>query len=281
MNRIQIEISLGVIFILLTGGIILWYGINEEDRMAEFTRGQAASAIEVGAALYETNCKDCHGPQGEGVPGLCPPLNDKYFFTERVDEVGWSGTIEDYIVATVSSGRLTSTRPDRYAGQGRPAMPPWAESYGGPLREDQIRNIAAFIMNWQATAPDRSQEPVMAGPPVGTDITVELPEGNPALGEGLATTKGCAGCHISQAIGPGWAASGSVPGVGARAETRYSAADYTGQATSAQQYLLESIVNPNAYVVEGYAANLMPQNYGETLTAQEAADLIAYMLSLK
>lgn len=281
MNRIQIEISLGVFLILLTGGIILWYGINEEDRMAEFERGQAAAAIEVGAALYDTNCKDCHGPQGEGVPGLCPPLNDKYFFTERVGEVGWSGTIEDYIVATVSSGRLTSTRPDRYAGQGRPAMPSWAEAYGGPLREDQIRSIAAFILNWEANAPDRSQEPVMAGPPVGTEITIELPEGDAAVGEILATAKGCAGCHVTQAIGPGWVASGDNPGIGTRAETRFSEAGYAGQATSAQQYLLESIVNPNAYVVEGYADTLMPKDYGQTLTAEEAANLIAYMLSLK
>lgn len=281
MNRIQIEISLGVLLILLTGGIILMYGLGEEERMTEFESGQKAQAIEVGAELYDINCKGCHGPQGEGVPGLCPPLNDQYFFTQRLTDVGWSGTLEDYVVATVSSGRLTSTRPDRYAGQGRPAMPAWADSYGGPLRTDQIRYIAAFVLNWEEGAPDRSQEPVMAGPPVGSDITVELPEGNPALGEGLATSKGCTGCHVTQAIGPGWAASGSTPGVGARAETRFSAAGYSGAASSAQQYLLESIVAPNVHLVEGFQANLMPANYGETLTAQEAADLIAYMLTLR
>jgi hypothetical protein len=31
-------------------------------------------------------------------------------------------------------------------------MPAWSEHYGGPLRDDQIQVIAAFIMNWEATA---------------------------------------------------------------------------------------------------------------------------------
>lgn len=281
MNRIQVEILLGTILILLSGFLVVAYGLNEEERMARFELAQNAQAIEVGAGLFENNCSGCHGVQGEGVPGLCPPLNDRYFFDQRIEEVGWSGSLEDYIVATVSSGRLNSTRPELYAGQGVPAMPAWSESYGGPLREDQIRNIATFVMNWEPTAPDREVAVEPAGPPVGTDITVELPQGAAQNGEALAQSKGCAGCHISTATGPAWLPSEGSPGIGERAETRFTQADYTGQATTAEQYLLESIVHPNAYVIEGFAENLMPANYGETLTAQETADLIAYMLTLK
>ena len=72
-----------------------------------------------------------------------------------------------------------------------------------------------------------------------------------------------------------------MPGIGARAEDRFQASGYTGSATSAEQYLFESIVLPNANVVEGFQANLMPQNYADRLSAQDAADLIAYMLSLR
>ena len=108
MSRIQIEIFLGAVIVLLTGIVILVYGFQEEDRMARFDLAHKAQAVEVGAELFEINCSGCHGAQGEGIPGLCPPLNDRYFFDNRVKEMGWSGSMDDYIVSTVSSGRLTS-----------------------------------------------------------------------------------------------------------------------------------------------------------------------------
>jgi mono/diheme cytochrome c family protein len=282
MTRVQLEITLGIIMVMVTGAMLTVYGLNEQKRMEEYARAQQGIAIEVGAELFDTNCKGCHGPQGEGVPGLWPPLNDKHFFTDRLAEVGWTGTQEDYIVATVSSGRLTSTRPDQYAGQGKPVMPAWSEAYGGPLRADQIRDIAAFVMNWQSTAPDRSaQQAALAGPPVGTDITKELPQGDPVKGEGLVNSKGCVVCHVTTPTGPAWPPTPDQPGIGDRSATRFSQADYTGAASNQQQYLFESIVQPNAFVVSGFQANIMPPNYGETLTDQDVADIIAYLLTLK
>ncbi len=280
MSRVQLEISLGILFVLATGSILLFWGLREEDRMAEFERSQRGQAIEVGAELYDINCRPCHGPQGEGTPGLCPPLNDKYFFTDRLKEVGWSGTQEDYIVATVSSGRLVSTRPEQYPGNIRPAMPAWADSYGGPLRTDQIRYIAAFIMNWEATAPERTA-PQLDGPPVGADIAQTLPAGDAAKGEAIAVAQGCTGCHIATNTGPAWKPTADQPGIASRAESRFTDAGYTGKAASAQQYLLEAIVNPSAYIVPGFEVVAMPGTYGQAMTAQDAADLIAYLLTFK
>jgi mono/diheme cytochrome c family protein len=281
MSRVQLEITLGILLVLATGTILIYYGLGEEDRMAEFVQIQQGQAIEVGAELFDNNCRPCHGAQGEGTPLLCPPLNDSYFFTKRMTDVGWSGSLEDYIVATIASGRLISTRPEQYPGNARPAMPAWSEDFGGPLRDDQIRSLAAFIMNWESTAPDRSTAPVLEGPPVGTDIAQELPAGDAAKGQSIAATQGCVGCHVSTNTGPAWMASTSQPGIGARAETRISESGYAGRATSAEQYLLESIVNPAAYIVPGFETVNMPPNYGSLLTAQDAADLVAYLLTLK
>ena len=50
---------------------------------------------------------------------------------------------------------------------------------------------------------------------------------------------------------------------------------------SAEDYLRESIVDPNAFVVDGYGANIMTGTYGSSLTEQQIADLVAYMQSLK
>jgi mono/diheme cytochrome c family protein len=280
MSRIQLEITLGIILILLTGGILVNYGLKENERMATFEMAQQAQAIEVGANLFDINCKGCHGPQGEGIAGLCPPLNDRNFFANRLSEVGWAGTQEDYIVATISSGRLVSTRPDQYPGQGTPAMPAWSEHYGGPMRDDQIRDIAAFIMNWESTAPERAPLPTPSGPVVGTDITKQLPAGDAGSGEQVATAQGCVACHVTTTTGPAWMASAGQPGIGERAQTRFTQPDYSGKATTAEQYLFEAIVDPHVYLVEGYTA-LMPDTYDQSLTDQDLADLIAYLLSLK
>lgn len=281
MNRINLQILMGAILVMATSVIVLIYGLNEEERMAQAALSQQGRAIEQGAKLFDAQCSRCHGTQGTGIPGLCPPLNDRYFFDQRMVDVAWSGTLEDYIVATVSSGRLASTRPQMYPGQGVPAMPAFSDHFGGPLREDQIRMIAAFIMNWQETAAVVEIPPTPSGPTVGTDITKTLPEGDAAQGEALATSLGCTACHIAAPTGPAWPAHNGEPGIGERAAARIAQSDYTGSAETAEQYLLEAIVAPDVYIVQNYTPGIMPQTYGTQLTDQDAADLIAYLLSFK
>lgn len=280
MSRVQIEISLGILLILATSMIILFYGLNENNRMTAFASAQEAEAIEVGAALFEQQCSRCHGVDGTGIIGLCPPLNDRYFLDQRVQDVGWSGTLEDYIVATASSGRLVSTRPDQYPGQGMPAMPSFSEQFGGPLREDQIRSIARYILNWNETAQAVQPPPTPSGPVAGTDIERELPEGDAARGEQVASDQGCVACHIAAPTGPYWLANDQEPGIGTRAATRITDPGYTGSAETPEQYLFESIVRPEVYLVPGFT-DLMPHIFGNTLSDQDMADLIAYLQTLE
>jgi mono/diheme cytochrome c family protein len=53
----------------------------------------------------------------------------------------------------------------------------------------------------------------------------------------------------------------------------------TGQ--TPQEYIYESIVNPNAYVVADYPEGLMPQVYADLWTEQELQDLVAYVMTLR
>jgi len=286
MSKISFQIFLGALFILATGAIILIYGLNEEHRMAVQSAAMHGRAIEQGAALFEQQCSRCHGIQGTGIPGLCPPLNDRAFFDKRLQEVNWSGSMEDYIVATVSSGRLSSTRPQTFPGQGTPAMPSFSDRFGGPLREDQIRNLAAFIMNWEETAetvtvPEPPSEPAAGTKIIGTDITQTLPAGDAAAGEKLTSTLGCVACHIASNVGPAWRATGSEPGIGSLAAQLIHDPNYTGHATTPEQYLVESIVDPNVFVVPGFSSGIMPGNYATSLTDQDVADLVAYLLTPK
>jgi mono/diheme cytochrome c family protein len=281
MKNVQLQIFLGIILVLATSGLIIFYGVTEPRRMAANAAEAQAREIEVGAALFEAQCSRCHGTQGLGIPGLCPPLNDRYFFDQRLKDVGWSGTQEDYIIATASSGRLVSTRPQTYPGQGTPAMPSFSDQYGGPLRPDQIQSIAAFIMNWKDTAQVVEAPAQLAGPAVGTDITKNLPEGNAANGEKLTASLACTACHILAPTGPAWMAKDGQPGIGSRAAERIKDPGYTGKATSPEQYLFESIVNPNGFVVSGFPPNVMPPSYANQLTDQDMADIIAYLQTLK
>jgi mono/diheme cytochrome c family protein len=249
--------------VLITSIILMIYGLGEQERMARYEVGHAAQAIEVGAGLYETNCSGCHGLKGEGVPNLCPPLNDRHFFTDRLTEVGWSGTLEDFIVATVSSGRLQSTRPQLYAGGGVPAMPAWSETFGGPLREDQIRDIARFVMNWEATAMGQVELAEIPTPAVDDPVV---------RGQSVFTRSGCSGCHAIEGLSAGTVGP-ELTQIGTVSETRIEGMD-------AEEYLRESIINPSAHIVEGYN-DLMPKNFGELLSTGELEDLITFLSSLK
>ncbi len=113
-----------------------------------------------------------------------------------------------------------------------------------------------------------------------------LPKGDAARGESLTTANACVACHIQAPVGPGWlaTAANATPageGIGTRAQHRFTDAGYTGVAKSADAYLLESIIKPNAFIVNGFTSGTMPQTFGATLKPQDLADIIAYLDTLK
>lgn len=125
--------------------------------------------------------------------------------------------------------------------------------------------------------------------PSPDELFAQLGAGDAAAGKAIAEGKGaCAACHIAAQpgaalVGPAWLAAQSTDGKGLAAHVaeRLTAADYTGRATSVEAYLYESITSPNAFVVAGFAPNIMPATYSQSLTAQELADLIAYLVTLQ
>ena len=87
----------------------------------------------------------------------------------------------------------------------------------------------------------------------------------------LGSGPGCFACHSTDperiTVGPaivniGRLAAERVPGQGAEA------------------YLRESILAPDAYVVDGYVPGVMYQLYADVLTEEQIDSLVNYMLSL-
>jgi mono/diheme cytochrome c family protein len=101
-----------------------------------------------GAVVYQANCVMCHGDQGQGRFGLALakswPVNDPPTYIRQVVGQGIDGS----------------------------TMPAWSQAEGGPLTDDEIGDVAAFILTLKpAAAP--TPIPASAGP-MGTTPTLLL-----------------------------------------------------------------------------------------------------------
>lgn len=134
-----------VVALILTVAILASFQIyifREPERIsADETRDQLIAVTE-GRTLYTENCVMCHGEQGEGVDA--PPLNSRSFLRNTADET---------IFSLISSG-VPNTE-----------MPAWNQLHGGPLTDEQVRQLVTFIRVWEQDAPDREAE-LLAGDPV-------------------------------------------------------------------------------------------------------------------
>ena len=93
-----------------------------------------------------------------------------------------------------------------------------------------------------------------------------------------AGSPGCVTCHSLEKdktlVGP------SLAGIATDAANTVKEADYKGTAKNADEWLRESMLNPNVDVPEGFKPDIMPKTFTK-LSAQELSDLVAYLLTLK
>lgn len=99
-----------------------------------------------------------------------------------------------------------------------------------------------------------------------------MPAADAANGQALSVSNGCTACHSLEkdvrVVGPSWYSVGATAGERVAGE-------------SAGLYLYTSIVDPNAFINEGYVAGLMPLTYKDILSNEQMADVLAYLLSLQ
>ncbi len=130
----------------------------------------------------------------------------------------------------------------------------WDDTIAWLVEQDIVDNAAAY---------EDSVNPTFLAA-----IAPAAPTGDAAQGEALFASLGCVGCHSLDGT-PG--AGPSVAGIAARAGNMVA-----GQ--SAADYLRQAIVEPAAYVVEGYPP-IMPAY--DTLSEADLAALVAYLLTLE
>lgn len=114
--------------------------------------------------------------------------------------------------------------------------------------------------------------------PVGSDVerilaALDTVYGDPLNGQLLYNGElACAGCHLGEArVAP------PTEGTYTRVlDVRLLDPALSGYTPT--QYLVESIVNPGHYVVPGYT-NIMVSNFGDRLSLQQLADVLAFLES--
>jgi mono/diheme cytochrome c family protein len=121
----------GLVFmVILILGFVL-YGIREPTLRANAAHEQQATYARLGDGLFANNCAACHGRGATG--GDAPTLNAKQFLTSTSDEQ----------MRLLIAGGVSGT-----------SMPAWSLDYGGPLTDEQIRQLVTYLRSLQPNAPN-------------------------------------------------------------------------------------------------------------------------------
>lgn len=256
------------------------------DRVAE--THQLDQSIERGRNLYANFCFDCHGKTGlgstdptqSGLPGL--PLNKPQFKYDNIknDPTTLKSTT-DLITLTIERGRAKPA----------PAisMPAWSTTDGGPLNDEQIQQLIAFIMfgtdaEWADVVTVRQHTPgtedghlpLTPNPP---KPAVQTPE---QLGQTLFNTNPqtpCITCHSADPNKPSPLAN--APNLGHYGtQGPLNDENKAKKAAGDADWLLHWIQDAPS-IKPGVVMPVFGQAYGGQLSDDNIKAIIAYLQSLK
>ncbi|MBI2850621.1 MAG: c-type cytochrome [Chloroflexi bacterium] len=154
----QQKMLIGLIMTLIIVGFIPVYWAMEPKRQEAALQRQQAEAAARGAHQYTSICAACHGAQGEGSVG--PALKGN-----QMDDADMRKIIVRGVAGT--------------------AMVAWGKEDGGPLNQEQIKDLVIFIKNWDSSLLPTPAPPPVSSPP-GTSTSIDAKK--------LFATN-CAMCH--------------------------------------------------------------------------------------
>jgi mono/diheme cytochrome c family protein len=200
-------------------------------------RGDEAD-LSAGKAAFVEKCGSCHTLARAGTAGTQGPNLDTAFQTALKDGFD-RDTVEGIVHKQILHPRRNSIMP------------------AGLVKGETASDVAAYV----GYAVDRS------GEDQGALATAGLAQAT--TGEQIFTAAGCAGCHT-------FAPAGSNGTIGPNLNELKSAAAKYAKGQTPEEYVRESIVKPNAFIVPGFT-NAMPSFEGR-LTDQQVKALIDYLL---
>ncbi len=188
----------------------------------------------------EGRCGSCHVLSRAGTKGSVGPSLDAGFSQARSDGLG-TKTVEQVVYDQILNPRQNSAMPaDLVTGQ-------------------DARDVAAYV----------AQAAGGTGPDEGGAAELGPADATAAQGRALFLDKGCGGCHILSDAKTG-------ASVGPQLNDVRNAGTLQGEAL--RKYLRQAILDPDARMVPGFPARVMPSDYREKLTDSELNTLIAYLI---
>lgn len=314
-KRMRALIILGlmlVIFIVLSAFSFL----GSRDRVTpEKFRVGAASADDGKRAFQAYNCMGCHTIVGNGAY-FAPDLT----FAYREAGPAWLAAFVPSANTwpTEAAVKVQLRNPDIQAAAGVSDIEAYYKKFPGAkerverrkgktmmpnltFREGEVQGLIAFFqytsaLNTQGWPPKVLIEPsdlshrvslahggrqaaLPAGAGVGSVLAAPSAEtpaaaADPAArGKELVQEFACSACHAldnTRLVGPGW---GGIYGRTVKLEGG-------GEVTADDEYLRRAILEPNAQVVAGFAAGLMP-SYTDDLGEDDVSAIIAYLRTLE
>jgi putative heme-binding domain-containing protein len=256
----------------LIGGAGMLLAASVLAAQAAQDHGYTPADVENGTRLYQSSCAGCHGPNGDGIPGI--DLARGRFRR---------ATSDTELIAIIRAGIPGTT------------MPP------SGFAEAQAATIVAYL---------RSMAPSVPGTAAGSDATIAA--AGAARGKALFVGKGqCAGCHRVNGVGPRVAPDLSEVGaIRAVPELRQKLLDpsalmrpgnrfveavtrdgarITGRLLNQDSFSIQLIDSgerlvslPKSNLREfGFLRTSPMPAYRDKLTADELGDLVSYLVSLK
>jgi mono/diheme cytochrome c family protein len=192
------NLSIATIFLLASTLLLGYIWVRENTVLKEREERFNGALLTRGARDFEQYCATCHGLTGEGganagapqINNLPTTLKEQNRLDGPTGIIAKYGTIRNFVEATITSG-VKGT-----------AMPRWSARLGGPLRDDQIKNIASYVQNWWAK--EGTPQPNISGDAVqaaadfkATAVAAAVAQAasNTPVGRGQALFAQCASCH--------------------------------------------------------------------------------------
>lgn len=143
-----------------------------------------------------------------------------------------------------------------------------------------VIGLVLLYVIWTLRAPGPSQTPQIVGETIAAGAL--SPEGVPLVtGEepivDIFTRAGCSVCHTIPGISGANGQVGPRLVLGTTGEQRLKDPGYRGQAKTVHDYVVESVLEPERFVVPGYPERTMPAWYGSKLSALALEKIATYL----
>ncbi|MDX2251828.1 MAG: hypothetical protein NW202_06055 [Nitrospira sp.] len=153
-----------------------------------------------------------------------------------------------------------------------------------PLKERVITLVligavllyALWTLRAVGPAQDRPVDPGTALMATLSPEKMPLTTGEEPIDE-IFTRAGCPVCHTIPGIAGANGQVGPKLVLGTTGTQRISNSAYRGQATTVRDYVVESVLDPERYIVPGYPGRTMPAWYGLKLSALALEKIATYL----